>query len=236
MKRYLRPTIYKLKITTWQDGFTLVEMLVAMALLATLALISWRGLDAIGNARVVNQDYQNQVLAFNAGLSQWTTDLNSIIQTPFVNALEFDGKLLRLTRLENNQKENMKVLVVAWSKANLDGKNYWIRWQSKAVSSQGELKDQYKLAKIWSDSVSSENIQDATPVVEIESWSLMYFRGNSWSNALSSADQEDSESDLLESINLPDAIRLQLQLSPQQSLSGNITKDWIKPIAGGTRQ
>lgn len=236
MKRDSAPTVYNLKIPTWQNGFTLVEMLVALALLATLALISWRGLDAMGTARIVNQDHQNQVLAFNAGLSQWTADLNSIIQTPFVNALEFDGKLLRLTRLENNQKENMKVVVIAWTKANLDGKNYWIRWQSKAVSSQGDLKEQYKLAKIWSDSVSSENIQDATPVVAIDSWSLMYFRGNSWSNALSSADQEDTESDLLESINLPDAIRLQLQLSPQQSMSGTITKDWLKPIAGGTRQ
>jgi general secretion pathway protein J len=236
MMTYAAPSIDKLKTSQWQYGFTLVEMLVAMALLATLALISWRGLDAISNARIINQDHQNQVLAFNAGLSQWSTDLNSIIQTPFVNALDFDGKLLRITRLENNQKENMRVMVVAWSKSNLDGKSYWIRWQSKAVTSQGELKEQYKLAKIWSDSVSSDNIQDATPVVEIESWSLMYFRGNSWSNALSSADQEDSESDLLESINLPDAIRLQLQLSPQQSLSGNITKDWIKPIAGGTRQ
>jgi general secretion pathway protein J len=219
-----------------QLGFTLIEMLVAMALLATLALISWRGLDAMSSARNINQEHQNQVLALTAGLAQWTTDLDAIIQTPFINALEFDGKLLRITRVEGNQNDTNNVMVVAWSKANLEGKEYWIRWQSKPVNTQGELKEQYKLAKIWSDSVSLANLQDATKIIAIDSWSLLYFRGNAWSNALSSSDEEDIDSDLLESIVLPDAIRLQISISPQQALSGTITKDWLKPIAGGTRQ
>ena len=76
-------------------------------------------------------------------------------------------------------------------KDNLEGKDYWLRWQSKAVNTQGELKDQYKLAKIWSDSVSNANLQDATKIIAIDSWSLLYFRGNTWSNALSSSDAED---------------------------------------------
>ena len=219
-----------------QAGFTLIEMLVAMALLATLALISWRGLDAMRTARTVNKEHQNQVLALTAALAQWSTDLDAIIQTPYINALEFDGKLLRLTRLEGNQNETINVMVVAWTKANLEGKDYWLRWQSKGVNTQGELKEQYKLAKIWSDSVSAANLQNATKIIAIDSWNLLYFRGNTWSNALSSSDEENFDSDLLESIVLPDAIRLQVNISPQQALSGAITKDWIKPIAGGTRQ
>lgn len=229
--------IRMVKVRKPQAGFTLIEMLVAMALLATLALISWRGLDAMSTAKIVNQEHQNQVLAVTAALAQWSSDLDAIIQTPYINTIEFDGKLLRLTRLEGNQNDQMNVLVVAWTKANLEGKDYWLRWQSKAVNTQGELKDQYKLAKIWSDSVSNANLQDATKIIAIDSWNLLYFRGNTWSNALSSSDAEDlDDSDLLESIVLPDAIRLQINISPQQALSGAITKDWIKPIAGGTRQ
>ena len=79
-------------------------------------------------------------------------------------------------------------------------------------------------------------MQNATKIIAIDSWNLLYFRGNTWSNALSSSDEENFDSDLLESIVLPDAIRLQVNISPQQALSGAITKDWIKPIAGGTRQ
>lgn len=217
-------------------GFTLIEMLVALALLATLALISWRGLDAITTTRNINQEHQNQVLALTAGLAQWNTDLDALIQTPFINALEFDGKLLRLTRLEGNQNDTMNLMVVAWTQANLDGKSYWVRWQSRPVMNQGDLKEQFNLAKIWSDSVSLSNLQNATKIVAIESWNLQYFRGNAWSNALSSADETDEDSSLLESIVLPDAIRLELKISPQQTLSGSLTKDWIKPIAGGTRQ
>lgn len=79
-------------------------------------------------------------------------------------------------------------------------------------------------------------MQNATKIIAIDSWNLLYFRGNTWSNALSSSDEESLDSDLLESIVLPDAIRLQVSISPQQALSGAITKDWMKPIAGGTRQ
>ena len=34
---------------------------------------------------------------------------------------------------------------------------------------------------------------------------------------------------------LPDGVRLVLNLPPGQAISGTLTRDWVRPTAGGTR-
>ena len=60
---------------TGQEGFTLVEMLVALTIMALISLMSWRGLDAVLRAdeQLSHQARQTQAL-FNA-LSQMGRDL-----------------------------------------------------------------------------------------------------------------------------------------------------------------
>ena len=79
-------------------GFTLVEVLVAVAIMALLAVMAWRGLDGMSRAQTRTQSYSDDVSALQAGLAQWNADLDALTQLPPVGGLDFDGRVLRLTR------------------------------------------------------------------------------------------------------------------------------------------
>ena len=79
-------------------GFTLVELLVALAVMALMAVLAWRGLDGMHRAQAQTLAYSDDVLALQAGLAQWATDLDAVMQLPPVGGIEFDGRVVRLTR------------------------------------------------------------------------------------------------------------------------------------------
>ena len=49
-------------------GFTLIELLVALSLVAVIAVLSWRGIDAMARAQKSTQQDTDEVLALQAGL------------------------------------------------------------------------------------------------------------------------------------------------------------------------
>ncbi len=51
-------------------GFTLVELLVAIAVLALLALVSWRGLDAMVRAQHQTREHADAVATLQTVLDQ----------------------------------------------------------------------------------------------------------------------------------------------------------------------
>jgi general secretion pathway protein J len=59
-------------------------------------------------------------------------------------------------------------------------------------------------------------------LVPLESWQLYYFRNGSWSPAVGA--------DALGGLTpLPDGVRLVLSLPPGPSLTGLLTRDWLRP-------
>ena len=72
-------------------GFTLVELLVALAAMALLSAMAWRGIDAMGRAQSSTQAFGADVQALQAGLGQWTSDLDAVAVMPAVTAIDFDG-------------------------------------------------------------------------------------------------------------------------------------------------
>ena len=48
-------------------GFTLIELLVALSLVAVIAVLSWRGIDAMARAQQSTQQHTDEVLALQAG-------------------------------------------------------------------------------------------------------------------------------------------------------------------------
>ena len=54
---------------TRSRGFTLIELLVALAILALMALVSWRGLDAMTRAHSHIQERGDALLTLQAGLA-----------------------------------------------------------------------------------------------------------------------------------------------------------------------
>ena len=79
-------------------GFTLIELLVALAALALLAVLSWRGLDGMSRAQERTSAHTDDVLALQTGLAQWTADLDGLVQLGQLTAIEWNGRVLRLTR------------------------------------------------------------------------------------------------------------------------------------------
>ena len=94
------------------SGFTLIELMVATAVMAILALLSWRGLDNMTQVQSQTQRQTENVMALQTGLAQWQADLDAAWeldevwnkpQMPTINALDFDGQVLKILRQQQRQ-------------------------------------------------------------------------------------------------------------------------------------
>ena len=231
-------------------GFTLIELMVAVAIMALLAMLSWRGLDGMTRVQSQTQAKTDGVLALQAGLAQWQTDLDALTQLPQItgagnigNALDYDGQVLRLIRRYAEEKTpatngstgalvTESIRVVAWSQRGVEGKSRWLRWQSPALRTRAELQAAWTEAAQWSQNPSDAEKKRETTVAAIDKWQVYYYRNNAWSNAQSSADM-DALIPGSKTAALPDGVRLVLTLSSDQALVGTITRDWILPTVGG---
>ncbi len=225
-------------------GFTLIELLVALAVMAMLALLSWRSLDNLKRAQDVTQERSDQVLRLQASLGQWNADLDALAETGELDALSFDGRVLRMTRRDSTEGgiQSPGLRVVAWTRlqpgAGGQGVAQWVRWQSAPVRQRDELARAWERAAIWGHGEKQEpdntNEDDsAIELVPIDGWELAYHRGDSWGNPLSSVGNEGTK--LEGNARLPNGVRLTLTLSTGQSLSGPVVVDWVKPtLAAGS--
>ena len=105
-------------------GFTLVEVLVALMIMAIMAVMAWQGVDGIVRARDSNQARLERSLRLNTVISQWEQDLAGLQETSAVpSALSFDGASLRMTRRVAGGLQ-----LVVWSLRPEAGANTWQRW------------------------------------------------------------------------------------------------------------
>ena len=210
-------------------GFTLIELMVAISILAMIAVLSWRGLDGMMRAQQITQTRADQVLAIQAGLGQWRADLDALVQIPDTTPLEWDGLVLRMTR-RNLTAPTDGLLVVGWTLRVIDGQSQWLRWQSPPV--------QTALLRVasWARNPSDEEIAREVAVMPLVEWQIFFYRGNAWSSALSS----EGNSAVAAGANvaaataaLPDGVRVNLALPAQHPLAGKLTLDWNRPTLSG---
>ena len=159
-------------------GFTLVEVLVALFIMALMAGLAWRGLDGVLRGRDAGRDAIDRSMLLTTLLSQWQTDLQSLHMNNVVpSALAFDGRALRLTRLADGG-----VQLVAWW---VEG-GRWQRWTSVATTRTGDLEQAWlRSQQLQANDPASVKLLDG-----VSDWQVYFFRGNAWTNAQSSADQE----------------------------------------------
>lgn len=210
-------------------GFTLVELLVALFALALLAVMSWRGLDGMMRASEVTETRAEEILALQTGLAQWAADLDAVVAFAPSPSLDWNGRVLRLTR-HGSQGPADGARVVAW--AQRDGR--WLRWQSAPVTSRGDLDAAWQQAGQWGQNPSEALRQQEVAITPLAEWQLFYFRADAWTNPLSS-EGTDAEPDPGEGAGLPDGVRLVLQLPPGGAISGVLQRDWVRPTLGGSR-
>ena len=217
-------------------GFTLIELLIAIGVLALMAGLTWRGLDAMVRTQAQTQEHTDAVLALQAGLAQWSTDLDALLELPQTPALDWDGRGLRLTRRSSTAPGD-GVLVVAWTRRNVDGRGLWLRWQSPPVRTRGELQSAWTQAARWAQNPGDEEKRYEVPVTALDDWQIFFFRGDAWSNPLSSdggtAPATGSGASPGAGLRPPDGIRLVLALPPGAGISGTLTRDWMRATLGG---
>ena len=224
-------------------GFTLVELLVALFAMALLAVMSWRGLDGMARAQAFTSARADEVLALQVGLDQWSADFDAILQLPNASALDWNGRVLRLTRRDTTDPGS-GVLVVGWTLRA----GQWLRWQSLPVTTRGQLDQAWLTADQWSQSPGDAERLLEVAITPLQEWHVFYFRSDAWTNPQSSDAGAPGAAALAQpglteaaatavaaqaAPVIPDGVRLVLTLPPGQALAGQITRDWARPTLGG---
>ena len=198
-----------------ESGFTLVEVLVALALMAVLAGMAWQGLDGISRARAASHDHVAQTLRLNTVLAQWEQDLQSVFDTPLAPALSFDGATLRLVR---RHPEGLQV--VAWSLRE----RRWLRWTGPIVTQPKSLQASWLASQqLLGNEAAQLRMQEG-----LARWQVYFYRGNAWSNAQSSADvaapAPSASAPVAARAQLPTGVRVVLEFDGG-GLAGSLTRD-----------
>ena len=220
-------------------GFTLIELMVAIMVMALLAVLSWRGLDGMSRAQAQTQQRSDQVLALQAGLGQWTSDLNALVQLPQQNAIDWDGRVLRITR-NNSVAPAEGIFVAAWTRRADGGSGQWLRWQSPPLRTRGELQEAWAKAALWAQNPGDEEKRKEVAIGPLDDWQIFYFRADAWTNPLSSdaatataAPQAGAPAAAPGVAAIPDGVRLSITLPQGEALAGKIVLDWVRPTVGG---
>lgn len=196
-------------------GFTLVEVLVGLSIMAVIAAMAWRGVDGISRSRTASQEAGERTLRLNTAIAQWEHDLLQLEDTAVVPPLAFDGATLRLTRRHERGAQ-----VVAWT---LRGGSWW-RWPAPPSSRVADLRQQWlRSQQLIGDEPGTLRILEGPSSVQMYFW-----RDNSWSNAQSSgdvaapADPAASGAAAAAREQLPSGVRLVLTLP-----AGTLTRDVV---------
>jgi general secretion pathway protein J len=204
-------------------GFTLVELLVALGVMALMAILGWRGLDGLSRAQAAAQTRSDEVLTVQAALGQWNADLAAMQQLDQTQALDWDGRVLRITR-RSSVPGDLGPRVVAWTRRGSNGGHgLWLRWQSDPLTARGAWQEAWARAALWAQNPGEAERRGEVSLFALDGWQLFYFRGNAWTNPMSSAGTPSPTA------TLPDGVRLVLDLPGGQALAGRITSDWVRP-------
>jgi general secretion pathway protein J len=158
-----------------RGGFTLVEVLVALLIMAIMAALGWQGVSSMARARDIGSAASERALRLGTLVAQWEQDLQATYDSPQVPGLSFDGSALRIVRRSDDG-----VQVVVWALRE----GHWQRWASPAARHAGELQQAW-LASQQLQGGEAGQIELLDGVTE---WQVYFWRGQGWSNAQSSGD------------------------------------------------
>lgn len=196
-------------------GFTLVEVLVALVVMATMAAMAWRGIDALVRSREIAQARLAQTARLQTVLAQWEVDLRAVQDShSTVPPVAFDGGNLVLTR-----QGTAGLQVVVWS---LREASLW-RWESPAVKTVQALEDQRQRGL--------QQLAQRNPALRafdgVAGWQFYCFWGNAWSNCQSTGTGPDATgpASLRGSSQPPSGLRIAMQFGEGSGLVGTLTRE-----------
>lgn len=182
-------------------GFTLIEVMVALMILAVMSLMSWKGMDAIMRSREIAEASVRRTLRLQSVMKQWQADLRAVMDVRVVPPIKFDGSTLRMTRSNAGG-----VQVVAWALRN----GHWVRWAGDPVTNVGLLQDQ------WNKSLQLQGREDGTlaALKGVEQWQVFFYVGGTLTNPQNTLNQA-----------VPEGVRCVLVLGEEAGFTGRIVRD-----------
>jgi general secretion pathway protein J len=198
------------------SGFTLVEVLVALVIMATMAAMAWKGIDALTRSREIAQQRLAQTARLQTVLAQWEVDLRAVQDSHSpVAPVAFDGGNLVLTRQAAGGLQ-----VVVWS---LREGSLW-RWESPAQRTVQDLSDQRQRGL--------QQLAERNPALRtfdgLAGWQLYCFWGNAWSNCQSTGGSGSSDAGPVNPKGTqqpPSGLRIALQFAEGSGLAGTLTRE-----------
>ena len=162
-------------------GFTLVEVMVALVIMAILSAMAFRGIDAVVRAKDAALATTDRTLKLNTGMSQFEYDISQTVDSHVLpKPAMFDGATLRVARRTPDG-----IQLVLWTLQD----RRWQRWASGSFIHMSELTDAWMRSQQW-DSISGNAI---TVLDNVDSFQVYLCNPNtvgaatgcSWNNAQS---------------------------------------------------
>ena len=214
-------------------GFTLVEVLVSLVIMAVLATTAWKGIDTLSTARQVADGNLKQTLRLQAIVTQIEADMGQVMDTFTIpaGALQFDGANLRFTRRSTG---GMQVVVWFLRRGQL------MRWASPPTTRVGELE------RYWLSSFQLRGKEPGTLVAlkGVQQFQVYCFRNGSLSNCQSTGNITSGSASRGAAVGqglspvqpgaamamsgrqlLPQAIRCQMVLGEGSGFDGRLSRD-----------
>jgi len=196
-------------------GFTLVEVMVALVIMALLAALAMRGMDALMRAKDAALASTDRTLKLNTGMSQFEYDMSQVVDSKVLpRAIMFDGATLRIARRTPDGIE-----LVLWTLQD----RRWQRWASAPVIHMSELTEAWMRSQQWGAISGNavtvlENVDDFQ--VYVCNPATIATSGCSWNNVQSTQGAASG-------VTQPDGIRITLKLP-----EGTITRERELPRFG----
>ena len=196
-------------------GFTLVEVMVALMIMAILAAMAFRGMEALVRAKNSALLSTDRTLKLNTGMSQFEYDISQVIDSKVLpQPLMFDGATLRMARRTPDG-----VQLVLWSLQD----RRWQRWASGSYVHVSELTDAWMRSQQWS-AISSNAVTVLENVDAFQYYpcnpNLTAGSGCSWNNGGSTTGTVVAPPGAASAVAQPLAARITLKLP-----EGEITRD-----------
>ena len=161
-------------------GFTLIEVLVALLIMAILAAMAFRGVDALVHAKDASLAATDRTLKLNTGMSQFEYDISQVVDSKVLpQAIMFDGATLRIARRTPDG-----IQLVLWTLQD----RRWQRWASGSFTHMAELTDAWMRSQQW-DAISGNAITVLDNVDDFQIYTCnpgsTTSRGCSWNNVQS---------------------------------------------------
>jgi general secretion pathway protein J len=160
------------------SGFTLIEVMVALLIMAILAALAFRGIDALVRSKDAALGATDRTLKLNTGMSQFDYDIAQMVDSKVLpQSMMWDGASLRFARRTPDG-----IQLVEWTLQD----RRWQRWASASFTHMSDLTDAWMRTQQW-DAVSANAV---TVLRDVDGFDFILCNPNglqvvgcSWNNA-----------------------------------------------------